>query len=80
MLNILDLNFNNLSDINVLEKVDFKELKELNLRGNNIKDINVLEKVRFKELNILDLSLNKINLGENNHIIINLNSKMKCKI
>ena len=46
--------------INVLEKVNFRELKELNLSRNNISVINLLEKVNYKELKILDLSDNKI--------------------
>ena len=44
----------------MLEKVNFKELKELYLSFNKITDINVLEKVNFKELKELDLSENKI--------------------
>ena len=36
-----------ISDINVLEKVNFKELKELYLSKNNVSDIKVLEKVKF---------------------------------
>ncbi len=35
-LEILNLSFNQISDIKVLEKVNFKELKELDLRYNNI--------------------------------------------
>ena len=34
----------------LLEKVNFKELKELDLSLNDIYDINILEKVNFKEL------------------------------
>ena len=56
----LNLNFNKISDINILEKVNFKELKELNLSDNKISDINILEKVNFKELKELNLSGNKI--------------------
>ena len=32
----LDLSYNEISDINILEKVNFKELKELDLRYNKI--------------------------------------------
>ena len=38
------------------EKVNSKELKELNLSYNDISDINILEKVNFKELKELNLS------------------------
>ena len=51
---------NKISDINILEKVDFKELKELNLSLNKISNINVLEKVDFAELKELNLSFNNI--------------------
>ena len=42
------------------EKLNFKELKELNLSNNNISDIKVLEKVKFEKLEILDLGTNRI--------------------
>jgi len=47
-------------DINILEKVDFKNLKVLNLINNEISNINILEKVNFIELSKLNLSFNKI--------------------
>jgi len=56
----LNLSLNNISDINILQKVNIKELKELYLSWNKISDINILQKVNFKELNILDLSDNQI--------------------
>ena len=56
----MNLSNNEISDINVLEKVNFKELKELYLSYNKISDISVLEKVNFKELKELDLSGNEI--------------------
>ena len=37
-----------ISDINILEKVNFKNLKILDLNHNQISDINILEKVDFK--------------------------------
>ena len=52
--------FTGLSDINVLEKVNFKELKELALNSNIITDIKVLEKVKFDKLEILCLNSNFI--------------------
>ena len=54
-LQVLNLGSSNISDLKVLEKVDFKELKKLNLSSNNISDIKVLEKVDFKELRVLNL-------------------------
>ena len=33
----------------MLEKVNFKELKNLEIHLNNISDINVLEKVNYKK-------------------------------
>ena len=47
-MNKIDLSFNKISDIQILEKVNFKELKELYLSNNKISDINILEKVNFK--------------------------------
>ena len=52
--------WNTISDINILEKVNFKELKKLGLNCNKISDINILEKVNFKELKELYLNRNKI--------------------
>ena len=43
-----------------LNKIKFKELKELYLCGNEISNINILEKVNFKGLKVLNLSKNKI--------------------
>ena len=43
-----------------LERVEFKELQQLNLSDNKISDIKILGKVNFKELQQLDLSYNKI--------------------
>ena len=63
-----------------LVKIKFKELKVLNLSVNEISDINILEKVNFKELNYLDLSYNEINEGENNSILISLQSKINIQI
>ena len=76
-LQVLNLSRTNISDINILEKVNFKELKELNLRGNKISDIKVLEKVDFKELKKLDLSSNNINEKDNSLILSKLKSKIK---
>ena len=49
-----------ISDINVLEKINLNNLKELYLSHNNISDINVLQTVNFDNINIINLSSNKI--------------------
>ena len=73
-LEILNLGGNEISDINILEKVKFKELKELDLYSNNISDIKVLENVKFEKLEKLNLSWNNIDLAKNNSIILKLKS------
>ena len=64
---------NNIDDIDILEKVNFKELKKIDLYGNHISNINILEKVKFEKLEELNLLKNKIGVKQNNSII----SKMK---
>ena len=59
-INKLDLNWNLISDINILGKINFKELQILDLSYNLISDINILEKVNFKILKELSLSWNVI--------------------
>ena len=68
-LDIIDVNIQELNlrskfigkgGLEYLEKVNFKELKELNLNSNNISDIKVLEKVKFDKLEKLYLRNNKI--------------------
>ena len=59
--NIIELNlyYNYISDIKVLEEVKFNKLEKINLGSNRISyNIKVLENVDFKELKELDLSLN----------------------
>ena len=56
----LNLRFNNILDIKVLEKAKFDKLEILNLYNNQISDIDILEKVNFKELKELNLSCNNI--------------------
>jgi hypothetical protein len=56
----LDLGWNKISDIKVLEKVKFDKLEILGLSNNQISDINVLENINFKELKELYLEQNKI--------------------
>ena len=59
-LEILDIGANQITDISVLQNVNFKELKELNLNSNEITDIKVLENVNFKGLITLYLDCNPI--------------------
>ena len=59
-IRILVLTYNNISDINFLEKVKFDKIEILYLDNNNISDINILEKVKFKGLKELYLNGNNI--------------------
>ena len=59
-IKILNLTNNNISDINILEKIKFEKLEKLYLDNNKISDIKILEKVRFKELKELYLNGNNI--------------------
>ena len=56
----LDLGWNYIPNIKILEKVNLKELKELKLINCKISDIGFLEKVKFEKLEKLDLGCNKI--------------------
>ena len=49
-----------ISDIKILEKVNFKHLKLLRIIYDSISDISILEKVNFPELNYLDFQNNEI--------------------
>ena len=73
----MNLGCNNISDISILEKGNFKELKRLDLYGNNISNINIFEKVKFKKLEKLRLSKNKIDEIKSAKIISNLKSNIK---
>ena len=74
-MEILYFSWNEISNnINILENVNVKELKELDLGNNNISEIKVLEKVKFEKLEKLDLGGNEIDLAENNLIISKLKS------
>ena len=76
-LEILSLSDNKISDINILENVNFKELKELYFVINNILDIKVFEKVKFEKLELLSLRNNKIDKMKYNSLISKLKSKVK---
>ena len=52
---------NEISNIKVLKRVNFKYLKVLNFSLNQIDNINVLEKVNFKELRDLNFDYKTIN-------------------
>jgi len=56
----LDLNYNNISDISVLEKAKFENLEILLLNNNELSNINSLKNFNFKKLRILMLGLNNI--------------------
>ena len=56
----LILFFNNINDINVLDKVEFHLLTKLGLSDNYISNINVLENADFLQLEKLALSNNNI--------------------
>ena len=64
---------NKIEDINILEKVNFKELRPLNLNDNKISDIKVFERVNFKNLEIIYIKDNNIDVNkEDFKIYINL--------
>ena len=54
----LKISNNSISDIKVLEKVNFEKLQKLDLSWNKLSDINILEKGNFKLLKDLNLSDN----------------------
>ena len=68
-MEILNLVSNKISNIDILEKSNFQELKELNLSSNRISDIKVLEKVKFEKLEIIYLEENKIEKNKFSSII-----------
>jgi len=70
------LNNNKISDINILEKVNFKELKELYLDDNNISDITVFENVKFEKLKQFKLNNNNLDNNKFSKIIDILKSKV----
>ena len=72
----MNLCYNKISDINILEKVNFKKLKKLDLFNNEISDIKVLDRILLKDLEILNLGENNINKAENLLIIENLKYKI----
>ena len=73
----MSLYSNNISDISVLEKVNFKELADLNLARNKIKNIKIFEKIKFDKLERLNLRSNSLNNDECIPIINKLRKKIK---
>ena len=59
-LEALNLNQNNLTNINALEKIKPEKLEILNFHDNYILNIDIFEKIYLNELKELDLSYNKI--------------------
>ena len=58
---------NSIRDINVFEKIKFKQLRLIDLRNNNIEDIKVFEKYDTDKLKVLDsiyLSGNKFDINK----------------
>ena len=72
----LGLSGNKISDISVLEKVNFPQLEGLGLSRNYIIDINCLEKINSPNLISISLSDNKINIESNKSLIEKLKSKI----
>ena len=70
------MSWNNILDLSVLEKVNFRELEVLDLVNNKISNVNAIENANFKRLNYLDISYNSINLVENSPILNILKSKI----
>ena len=68
---------NEISNIDILENVNFKELKELYLHYNEISDIKILEKVKFEKLEDLYLDNNKIDQIKYSSLINDLKNKIK---
>ena len=71
------LNGNNICDIDILNKVDFKKLKVLYLNNNLIADIKVLERTNFNELNELNLKCNNIKDKDDSPVINFLRNTIK---
>ena len=85
-LNIIDIDVKKLDleykiigkkKLELLKKVNFKELQILDLSHNKISDIKVLENVNFKQLQTLNLRYNKIDKSKNDLIIPRLKLKIK---
>ena len=52
---------NQIDNIEVFGKVNFKKLKNLNLNGNKISSVEVFTMVKFLDMDSLDLEYNQIN-------------------
>jgi hypothetical protein len=58
------LNVNKIININILDKLNFRELKQLNLGCNGISDIQILDKVNFPNLEIRNFVPHFTNIGK----------------
>ena len=73
---------NKISDINILEKVNFKELKILYLSNNPISNISIFNKVLFGEdkkfdLEKLTLRKTKFDKNKNKELLDKLKTRVK---
>ena len=73
----INLNNNQISDITILEKVKFPEIKNLSFFQNNISDIKFFERVKFDKLVSLDLRSNTIDKKIFSSTINELKNKIK---
>ena len=59
-LELLDLGYNSITDLNPLSKVKYNNLKKLNLYNNKIQNIKGLDTAKFPQLEMLTLGCNQI--------------------
>ena len=71
-LELLDLEYNSITDLNPLSKVEYNNLKELILYNNKIQNLKGLVTAKFPQLETLDLGFNQIS-------DISLLYKLNCK-
>ena len=73
----MDFGWNEIADINVLGKINLKELKKLSLEHNKISNIEVLGNMNYGKLIDLNLVDNNIDIYNNSSIISFVKSKIK---
>ena len=76
-MEILNLDWNKIININVLERVNFKNLKKLNLIENEISTLQVFQKAQFGKLENLNVYGNLFNKENESTIINSLKEKIK---
>ena len=74
-LEILNLGRNQITNIDILDNVNFKRLRELYLHINNISNVKKFTKVKFRKLEKLDLDNNKLDFKQIEFIFKNLKSR-----